>query len=324
MMIHKNINQQIGEGLQELRKRIYSDRVPASELDETLNIATWNIREFGKVERTEAGIHYIAEILSQFNLIAIIEVRDNLTDMYRVMDILGSNWKVMFSDFNTDSAGNRERIAYLYDTRVVTFTGLAAESDPYRTKNKDTGEYLSTVDWWRSPYMASFRAGNFDFILLAAHIRWGDKPASRIPELKALSEWVDKRSSEKYTIDKDIIVMGDFNIPKLDDELYKALIGETLKTPDKLREVPGTNLAKTEHYDQILHNARYTKSFTNIGGVLDFYQGDWRALFPAKDYPTIKTKKDFTFQISDHLPLWVQIDTWVDDEQLDQFLAQRD
>jgi endonuclease/exonuclease/phosphatase family metal-dependent hydrolase len=321
-MIHNNINKQIAEGVKELRKRIDDAKIPPSKLDETLNIASWNIREFGKNERKPAAIHYIAEILSQFDLITIVEVRDNLADLYMVMEILGNNYKVMFSDFNTDSAGNRERLAFLYDIRAVTFTGLAAESDPYRTKDKTTGQYVSDVDWWRSPYMASFRSGNFDFILLAAHIRWGDNPASRIPELQKLAEWVDNRSSEKYTIDKDIIVVGDFNTPKLDDALFKALAGKGLTTPKKLREARGTDLAQTKHYDHILHNPRYTKSFKDEGGVLDFYKKDWQALFPASDY-TGMNQADFTFQMSDHLPVWVQINTWIDDEQLDQFLAKQ-
>lgn len=323
-MIHRNINVQIAEGLRVLRQRIERAQVPSSRLDETLNIATWNIREFGRRRRTEAAIHYIAEILSQFDLIAIIEVRDNLTDMNRVLEILGSHWEVLFSDFNADAAGNRERIAYLYDRRAVTFTGLAAESDPPRIKDRKTGEYVPAITWWRSPYMASFRAGNFDFILLAAHIRWaGEDPRLRVPELRQLADWIDKRNKEKYVIDKDIIIMGDFNIPELDDELYQAITSKGLTIPDALRgSSHGTNLARNKRYDQILHYRRHTKTFTDQGGVLDFFSGDWRALFPAGSYPNM-TQQDFTYELSDHLPLWVQIDTWVDDEELDQFLARR-
>jgi endonuclease/exonuclease/phosphatase family metal-dependent hydrolase len=322
-MLHRNIDQQIGEGLRVLRNRIEAARIPPSQLDETLTIATWNIREFGKKRRTDAAVHYIADILSQFDLIAIIEVRDNLADLYRVLDILGPQWYVLFSDFNADAQGNRERIAYLYDGRVVTFTGLAAEADPPRTKDRATGEYLPSITWWRSPYMASFRAGNFDFILLAAHIRWGgDDMSSRLPEIKMMADWIDKRSQEKYIIDKDIILLGDFNIPQLDDELFQAITSHGLTIADSLRGTHGSNLAQNKRYDQILHYHRYTRTFTDKGGVLDFYQNDWRPLFPAESYPEM-TQDIFTHELSDHLPLWVQIDTWVDDEALDQFLARR-
>ena len=37
-------------------------------------------------------------------------------------------------------------------------------------------------------------------------------------------------------------------------------------------------------------------------------------------YPHIMSKAGFTYPLSDHLPLWVQLDTWIDDEELDQIL----
>jgi len=323
-MFHGKIRPEIARGIKVLRKRIEQANIGPSILDETLNLATWNIREFGKLHqgrrRSQAAIHYIAEILSQFDLIAITEVRDDLTDLGRAMEILGPYWRVIFSDFNTDSAGNRERIAYLYDKRMVVFTGLAAEADPPRKKNKKTGKYESAITWWRSPFMASFSAGNFDFILLTVHIRWGDDPASRIPPLKQLAEWIDNRRKEKHVVDKDIIVMGDFNIPKVDDALYKAITSKGLTIPDVLRGTEhGSNLAGNKRYDQILHYRRHTKTFKDVGGVLDFYCDDWQALFPEEHYPRM-SKTGFTFELSDHLPLWVQIDTWIDDEELDQIL----
>ena len=323
-MFHGKLKPEIVKGIKVLRERIENANIPPSILDETLNLATWNIREFGRLRnrkrRSETAIHYIAEILSQFDLISITEVRDDLTDLSRVMTILGPYWHVVFSDFNTDPAGNRERIAYLYDKRAVTFTGLAAEADPPRKKNRKTGEYEPEITWWRSPFMASFSSGNFDFILLTAHIRWGDSNASRIPPLKHLAEWIEKRRKEKHVVDKDIIVMGDFNIPKIDDDLYKAITSKGLTIPDVLRGTEhGSNLARNKRYDQILHYRRHTKTFKDVGGVLDFYCDDWRALFSREQFPGM-SDKDFTYQLSDHLALWVQLDTWIDDEELDQIL----
>ena len=188
-MFHGKVCPEIARGIRVLRERIDRAGIPPSILDETLNLATWNIREFGRRRRrrrrSQAAIHYIAEILSQFDLIGITEVRDDLTDLNRVMAILGPYWSVVFSDFNADRAGNRERIAYLFDKRAVVFTGLAAEAEPPR--RKIGGEYRPTLSWWRSPYMASFRAGNFDFILLTVHIRWGDRRQDRIAPLKHLA-----------------------------------------------------------------------------------------------------------------------------------------
>jgi len=315
---HGRISTDIVKGLRALRKRIDDAGVPSSKLDESLNLATWNIREFGKKARRKAALHYIAEILGQFDLIAVTEVRDNLSDLEKVLAILGPYWRAVYSDFDTDRAGNRERIAYVYDKRAVTFTGLAAEADTPVKKDKKSGEYIPTITWWRSPYIASFRAGNFDFILLAAHIRWDSSggKASRTRALKALAKWVNKRQREKHVADKDIIVMGDFNIPKTNDALFKAITGKGLRVPNALRDIH-TNLAKNKRYDQILHHPHFTKSFTDHGGVLDFYRGNHRVLFPDL------TKNKFTYQLSDHLPLWVQVNTDTDDEQLDQILNRR-
>ncbi|MCY2987000.1 MAG: tyrosine-type recombinase/integrase, partial [Planctomycetota bacterium] len=69
------------------------------------------------------------EILGQFDLIALVELRNDLTDLGRVLPILGEYWDVIYSDWMLDSGGNNERIAYLFDTRAAVFNGLAAEVD---------------------------------------------------------------------------------------------------------------------------------------------------------------------------------------------------
>ncbi len=51
--------------------------------------------------------------------------------------------------------------------------------------------------------------------------------------------------------------------------------------------------------------------------VLDFYQGDSEPLFPGLG------KAKFTFQLSDHLPLWMQMNTDIDGVQLDQIIRTR-
>ena len=323
-MHHGKISVNIAKGLKVLRERIKAAKIPSSSLDETLNLATWNIREFGRRTRKKAAIHLIAEIMGQFDLISVVELRDNVKDLHRVLQILGPYWRVVYSDYNTDRAGNRERIAYVYDERAVTFTGLAAEADPIRKKmkitikGKEVMEYRSEITWWRSPFMASFRAGDFDFIAITAHIRWDTAggEASRKRALQLLADWIDKRNKEKHVIDKDIILMGDFNIPKVDDELYKALTSKGLRMPSALVGQHGANLARDKSYDQILHYPKHTKTFTKHAGVLDFYKKNHKPLFPGVNM----TKSQFTYQLSDHLPLWAQLDTDIDDEKLDQIL----
>ena len=312
-MLNKNTALIVAKGVRELRKRI---SVPSSILDESINIATWNIRAFGKSRRNEVSRHYIAEILSNFDLIAITELATNLRDLEKVMKILGPYWSAIYSDAAMDRGGNSERIGYLYDKRVIRFTGLAAEADPFRKKNRKTGEYVPEITWWRSPYMASFRAGKFDFIVLAAHIRWGDSESDREGSLLQLAKWVEKRRKSKHVVDKDIIVMGDFNIPQDSGPLFDAITSNGLQIPKQLTGKHGTNLAQDKRYDQILHYPRHTKNIVQ-GGVVEFHKGGYRKLYPEKQFPSLDHNK-FTFQISDHLPLWIQLDVASDAESLDQ------
>ena len=324
-MHHGDVSPQVAQGLLALRARIDAAKIPPSKLDQTINLAVWNIREFGKKRRTDAALHYIGEILGQFDLVALVELRDDLNDLGCVLRYLGEYWEVVYSDWQTDDGGNNERIAFLYDRRAVIFNGLAAEVDAPRAK-KET-EFLSNHSFWRAPYMCSFRAGNFDFIAIATHARWGDSIPGRQAELQLLADWVDTRFKNKFVEDHDLIVMGDFNVPQIGDKLFKALTSRGLMVPKPLlkltvgdRIIGGSNLGGDARYDQILHLPTLPENFTNAGGALDFFIDDAHIeeLFPGKKY----TRDKFTFQMSDHLPLWIQVRTDIDGFRLGQIVQE--
>lgn len=322
-MHHGDVSPEIAQGLMALKQRIAKAKIPPSRLDESINVAVWNIREFGRVRRTDSAIHLIAEILGQFDLVALVELRNDLTDLGRVLTILGPSWDVVYSDWIDDRGGNDERIGFLFDRRAVTFNGLAAEIDAPRGK-KET-EYLASRSFWRAPYMCSFRAGNFDFIAIATHTRWGGSAAGRQPELQMLADWIDTRFKSRFVADHDLIVMGDFNVPKIGDRLYSALTSRGLLIPDALknlkegdRVIGGSNLGKNARYDQILCLPTVKKRFSNFGGAVDFLGSDARIkeLFPGKKY----TRTKFSYQLSDHFPVWAQINTDIDGERFTQII----
>jgi endonuclease/exonuclease/phosphatase family metal-dependent hydrolase len=308
-MHHGPVSPEIAAGLLALKKRIDVAKIPSSKLDETINIAIWNIREFGKVKRTDAALHYIAEIIGQFDLVAIVELRNNLEDLGCVMDYLGDSWKVVFSDWADDRGANDERTAFLYDRRAVIHNGLAAEIDAPRVKRGN--EWVTEESFWRAPYLCSFRAGNFDFLAIAMHARWGDSEEARRDELQRFSNWMKRRFESKYVEDHDLIVLGDFNTPKLTDEIFAALVSCGLKIPKPLvelrigdRVIGGSNLGKNARYDQILHLPTVPENFTNAGGAVDFHIDDVhiKELFPGRGY----TREKFTYQMSDHFPVWIR------------------
>ena len=85
-------------------------------------------------------------------------------------------------------------------------------------------------------------------------------PARR-EELALLADWIEAKRVSDGNEDKDLIVMGDFNIPKVGDPLFQALTKHGLRIPDALTGLKhGTNLAKDKRYDQILGTGRIRAS----------------------------------------------------------------
>ena len=120
-----------------------------------------------------------------------------------------------------------------------------------------------------------------------------------------------RRFESKYVEDHDLIVLGDCNTPKLTDEIFAALVSCGLKIPRPLvelkicdRVIGGSNLGKNARYDQILHLPTVPQNFTNAGGAVDFHIDDAHieGLFPGRGY----TREKFTYQMSDHFPVWIQ------------------
>jgi endonuclease/exonuclease/phosphatase family metal-dependent hydrolase len=140
-----------------------------------------------------------------------------------------------------------------------------------------------------------------------------------------LSDWIGTRFKDKFAEDHDLVVMGDFNTPKIDDKLFKSLTSCGLLIPDALvnlkagdQVVRGSNLKEDARYDQILHMPTMKKRFSNSAGTLDFFGSDAqiKELFPDKAY----TREKFSFQLSDHFPVWAQIKTDIDGERLNQIV----
>jgi hypothetical protein len=316
---------EIASGLEYLRNKVIKKaNIPSSKLDESIKIATWNIRAFGKSKRKPAALFYIAEILRQFDLVAVQELGPDLADFRAVMEIMGPFWKLIYSDYSKDSAGNSERIGFLFDKRAVALNGLIAEANPPRLKKGDT--YLPELDFWRAPYMAGFCAGRFDFVLVAAHARFNNDKDGREKELALMADWVADKRKDKGWREKDIIVVGDFNVDKVGDKFFKALTGKGLCVPKELNPPPATNLLGTRNFDQFLYFPDDTKLFDianrdpaiKMGGTIEIKPKDADSLFPGQDLDAGK----FSFQISDHRPLWMYLNVDTDLEDLDGILRQ--
>ena len=171
MAIHE-LTEDRPSGLSIMRARIRAAHIPAAR-PHNLRLATWNIRRFGEGARIDASIEMIAAIMRQFDLVAIVELCDDTSDLERTLHALGPHFGAVFSDYLRDAAGNRERIGFVFDQRRISFTGLASNAEGARKISR--GRYVADVPWWRPPFLASFRRGSFRFLMVAAHVRWGEQ-----------------------------------------------------------------------------------------------------------------------------------------------------
>ena len=297
------------EDVVRLRRRLNASNVPPRRTDHNLLIGTWNVRVFGRVhpswdenadspKRNWRSLAYLAEIIRRFDVVALQEVRRDTAGIRLLIDeFLGPNWAVLLSDVTAGERGNHERLAYVYDRRRVTPSGLAGEIVLPPSAEGDPVEQFD-----RTPYVVGFRSGEERFALLTAHIRYGNTPADRVEELKALARHSARelrdRARADHAEEMNLIVLGDFNIDsRTNNPLFDAFVAEGLVVPTPLLNVTTTFGSQAKHYDQIAWFMG-DLNLLNEGraGVVDFTGCTYKTLTP----------RQVSDRVSDHFPLWVE------------------
>ncbi len=301
------------EDIVRLRRGIRQSGIPARRVDGNLIVGTWNIRAFsgfhdqwtenpGSPKRNLRGLAIIAEIVRCFDVIALQEVMRDTSALRHLMDrFLGPAWAVLLTDVTEGEKGNSERLAYLYDTRRVTLSGLSGELVLPPTKEGDPVEQFD-----RTPYMVGFRAGGEHFTLLTAHIRYGSTPASRLQELTRFARHTAKEIRDRTRAglsreEPDLIVLGDFNIDRRQgNPLFDAFVESGLWVPEPLQTLTTTAGNTPKHYDQI---AWFREDLqmrpTGLAGKIDFAGAVFQELSGSQ----------MIHRVSDHFPLWVEFST---------------
>lgn len=286
-------------------------QIPAKAKDKLL-IGTWNVANLGVQDRLDGDYALIAEVMSWLDLVAVQEVNDDLRGIEAIHDHLPSRYDLLFSD----SSGNRERQAFLYDSRKVKRlreVGRVAIPPSQLPKIARMGTTTPFTGFDRGPYLASFEAGAFRFALLNVHLFFGSAdPADldrRTLETFAVAWWTDKthRDAKSYVV--DIVSLGDFNLPKATpgDRIFDALVALGLETPPHSSQI-GSAIASDNQYDQVAFFPGPTKDrFTGACNVFDFdgalFQDLWAARTPTQFRDYVR------YHISDHRPLWAEFHT---------------
>jgi endonuclease/exonuclease/phosphatase family metal-dependent hydrolase len=293
-----------------LRAHARTRGIPRRSPDRLL-LATWNIANLGLQRRGEADYDLLAEIISWFDLVAVQETNDDLRGLRAIMERLPASRRMLVSD----ASGNRERGAFVYDTRKVTLlekVGRLAIPPSDLKRIKPPGARAPFPGFDRGPDMAAFATrGSFRFLLLNVHLFFGSDAQAdidrRAQETFALARWAELRHNSPYAYVRDIIPLGDFNLPQLDpaDPIFKALTSRGLRLPTEhaISQVGGTSLQGVKRYDQVALFPSETTELRRIE-VFDFDNAVFKDVFAAK---TLKQFLAYTrFHVSDHRPLWAE------------------
>lgn len=291
--------------------------ISPKQLDRNLLIGTWNLRAFGGLtkkwvsgandspKRNFADVCYIGAILSRFDVVAIQEVRGDLRALRHLLKVLGPDWGFILTDVTKGTAGNDERLAFLFDMRRVKPSGLACELvEPLAEQVAGTGSTMLTKQFARTPYAVSFVSGGKTFILVTLHVLYGEQSSDRIAELQAIAEWLANWAEDAETWGHNLIALGDFNIDRQGDQLYEAFTSTGLTPAPGLDKVPRTIFddQSTKHfYDQIAW-------FTNEeeAPVLSLQCSGAGSFDFVTDLQGDMTKVELSWRISDHYPLWTE------------------
>ena len=313
-------------------------KVPKPQADRLL-LATWNIANLGVQGRTDGALALIAHILKRFELIAVQEVNEEFRTFAKVVRLMGSKYDFIM----TDTAGNDERLAFVYDTTKVAplelFGELALRPREYpkrtvkvryrqnRQDKVDTFRDFRFVPFDRNPFIGSFRAGEIGFTLVNTHLYFGRfqnskkradraRYARRVLEIFALTRWAGRRSNLKATYDRDIILTGDMNVPAMEktESTYKALVAFGYEPVDFTTKTGGSNLGNDKTYDQMVFAPGGISRRIKDSGVFDFDKAVFSSLWDKLNDQMPKSRAISKFNahvkhhISDHRPLWVQLD----------------
>jgi Endonuclease/Exonuclease/phosphatase family len=288
--------------------------VPAKRRDDNLLIGTWNIRAFSRVNpkwatatgdsplRNLQDMCAIADVISRFDVVALVEVKRELAALRLLMQILGPNWSFIVSDVTEGDPGNSERLGFVFDLRRVRPSGLAGEIVIPDSVLRDPAAVIQQ-QFARTPYAVSFRAGPKGFTLVSLHIKWGAR-ADRTPEIAAIAEWLKDRADDPDEFNRNLIALGDFNIDRRDDPNWAAFISRGLSPPYELLDAPrtvGERRGRNSFYDQI---AWFTKGRREALTLKYRTAGtfDWTAHI-LQEVTRNSTKEA---RISDHFPLWAE------------------
>jgi len=188
----------------------------STQSTDSIKLASWNVRILSDNGRDDLELQKIATIIERYDIVAVQEVRDDEV-INRLLNILPEEWDAIIS--NKTGRGVKEQYTYFYDSNIIQHLGTS-----YLFKDPD--DLLI-----REPFIAHFKASNFDFTLATIHSIYGESINDRRAEIKKMDDIIALVDTANGS-ESDIILLGDFNMPaddySWDMGTYHNLIQPTL------------------------------------------------------------------------------------------------
>jgi endonuclease/exonuclease/phosphatase family metal-dependent hydrolase len=286
--------------------------IPAKQPGRLL-LGSWNIANLGDAAQTrqDRDIVIIAELLSWFDIVAVQEVKEDLSDLDRVMAALPGSYDAVLSD----EAGNNERMVFVFDSARVTRLQLAGEvaiAPASHRYIRIDGSDQKFRGFDRNPYTVAFDCEGFVITVTNAHLYFGSGSKQsvnrRALETYALGRWADLRWKGGDAYSDNVVVIGDLNMPKAEigDAVFDALTKRGLRIPPHQSRI-GTTITEGKYYDQLAFFPGDAGTAYIADGVFDFDGAMFADLWQARgagDFAAF-----MRYHITDHRPIWAQFRT---------------
>ncbi len=257
-----------------------------------LKLAAWNVQIMSNNSRTDTELIQIARTLADYDFIAIVELRDEtvLKRTQRILSRMGMAYDYQFSP--AVGRGVKERYAFLYKSDRVSVV-RRGELYPDAADGRD--------NFSRDPYWATFRAGEFDFSIIAVHVIWGNTVGPRKAEVRALAD-VYRYVQSANGDEEDVLLVGDFNRNPTDTATYGPIMA--IPSMTRLFDFPQkSHIRDSSLYDNIFFQKNHVTEYTGSRGIDRFDETD----FGNDD-------KAANLAVSDHRPVWAVFNIEIDDD----------
>ncbi|WP_340063490.1 endonuclease/exonuclease/phosphatase family protein [Ascidiimonas aurantiaca] len=245
---------------------------------DTIVLASWNIRDFGKSKNNEE-LEQIADIVKDVDILAIQEVVSGYGGaqaVAKLTDILnrkGNKWDYVVSNPTRSPKYKTERYAFIWKTKYI--------------KIKNRGWLLSELEEQidREPFLLDFYIYTKRLTILNYHSRRYDQnPES---EIKVLSHFIIG------SLKTPLLLAGDFNVDEkntvfdfLKDHGYKPAVSNQKTTLKRTCQ-------REDYLNYPIDNIFYSDNIEKVeGGIIDFVR--------------FCDRLEKSRKLSDHLPVFLK------------------